>query len=176
MDLKKEFDSIWIDIERIVMSSVIRNINSPVFYLDDVQETYDKQIEKWTRGKLREKYWYDSLNDSDSNQSAAMLDKAKSFRFQLSGKKTPSLLPYYLMSILLSVTAFVIFVNIFKFSAIMKVLLGIVCIVISFTIITPIGKNKQDCVRKDIANDYREQMGNLKKELSEIMDKLTERQ
>lgn len=175
MDLKKEFDSIWVDIERIVMSSVIRNNNSPIFYLDDIQKVYCDQIEKWTRGKLREKLWFDSLYGNHSKQGSSILDKAKSFRFQLSEKKIPSLLPYYILSILLSVLVFFILVNLIKFSAIMKVLLGIVCIVISFTIIPPIGRKKQDDMRKSIENDYRKQLRNLKKELDTIMNTITEK-
>ena len=154
MDLKKEFDSIWTDLEKIVMSNVIKNIKGPIFNMREVQNTYNHQLAQWTEGKLREKFWFDSLKTQDEECAMNLFNTAKSFRFRESTTTIPSIAPFYLFSVLLTILLYVLCVNLFDFSVFKKILCIIVCMVISVMILIPIGNTKQENVKKSIEDEY----------------------
>lgn len=92
-NLTKEFQKRWSIVERETLSSVRRQVASPVFDLTQVNSDFHRACGEWFDGKLAPWIWYSKFKEIDPQGAAEFKTKAVSMKlFKVDFSKPASII------------------------------------------------------------------------------------
>lgn len=168
MEVKNDFNRIWSNIEKIVISKVRENLKRGSVDINDINHTYQQQIKRWQYGSLQEHVWFADLKSKNEALAMRLYNKAVSFQLQKGKDVISSPLPYYAVSLIVAIGVYLVMSYLTDVSILKNILFAVVSLVVMCSILLPISASKQDKSKDRIAEEYRSQMKRLQAELEAI--------
>lgn len=101
-NLSSEFDTIWKNVEEVVVSHVIADLHATIRSLLNIQSAYDDMIARWTIKHSPERMWLDAVRQKDPDLAERVLQSAKSLQLKPATKKTLSKWPFRIIKTILA--------------------------------------------------------------------------
>lgn len=168
MEAINDFNRIWSNIEKIVISKVRENLKRGFVDINDVNHVYQQQIKKWQHSSLQEHVWFTDLKSKNEALALQLYNKAVSFQLQKSRDVISSPLPYYAASLIVAIVVYFLISYWGDVSLLKNILFAVVALVVMCSILLPISASQQDKSKDRIAEEYRAQMKKFQGELEAI--------
>lgn len=172
-NLSSEFDTIWKNVEEVVVSHVIADLHATIRSVLNIQSAYDDMIARWTAKHSLERMWLDALRQKDPDLAERVLQCAKSLQLKPATKKTLSKWPFIIIKILLA-----LYLSLFCFypiSLMVESFAGtlIISLIICYSVISICSRSfirKRMAKRENtIVQQYRAQLNHKYNEIAELL-------
>ena len=167
-DVSREFDTIWKNVEEIVVSQVIADIHNPVSSILNIQSTYDDLIARWTHKHSHEQVWLDAIHQKDPNKAERVLQCAKSLRLKQASKRPMSKWPFRIFKAL--IVLFLFFLLPIPY---IPYIGNFVELIVWYTVVSacsrPLIRRLRANREKSIVDEYRDQLAKTYNEITKLL-------
>lgn len=167
MDGKIVFNTIWDNIENVVLSKIRESLNNNFSTQEEFDSIFNYATRNFINSNLIEGQWMMNLKSHDELKASEFLKRLSNFRFQYIEYSQRNILIGYMIVFIIGVTASVLFMNFFDMAVYKDILWGVFAMIVSSGVLLPIFNKRQERFKECVIAKYRQQLESLRIALEE---------